>query len=308
MADVLNVYPKYSKIYDLSHREVEGFLGEQCIVEEKIDGSQFSFGVFGQDLIICSKNQRIIKGNEPKMFLPAVKTALRLFSVVGLKPGWIYRSETLQRPKHNTLNYSRVPEGNIIIYDIDIGNGNLLQYADKAHEAERLGLEVVPMLYSGMVTQDLLKEIVEGESCLGGEKMEGVVIKRTWYNTIFGKDKKVLMAKYVREAFKERHQKDWKDRNPKPSSAPKKIAEQFSTPARWAKSVQRLKEMGNYDDENELRNIPAIIRINWHDILKEEGDEMMEILWRHHAKQIRKSCGAGIAEWFKKSLLEEEEV
>ena len=47
-----------------------------------------------------------------------------------LTPNWIYRGEYLSKPKHNTLCYDRVPEKNIIIYDIVIKDQCYLNYKE----------------------------------------------------------------------------------------------------------------------------------------------------------------------------------
>ena len=64
---------------------------------------------------------------------------------------WIYRSELLNKCKHNSLIYSRIPHNNIVIFDIDIGLENYLSWEEKKKESERLGFEVAPVLFEGKI-------------------------------------------------------------------------------------------------------------------------------------------------------------
>ena len=59
-----------------------------------------------------------------------------------LHPGWTYRGECLDEPKHNALQYSRVPVGNVILFDVSIGNNYYLPYQEKQEEEEEEGEEV----------------------------------------------------------------------------------------------------------------------------------------------------------------------
>ena len=47
--------------------------------------------------------------------------------------------------KHNTLAYSRVPKGNIILFDINSGEQDYVDANDLQYEALYLGLECVPV-------------------------------------------------------------------------------------------------------------------------------------------------------------------
>jgi hypothetical protein len=192
----MNSWHGYPSIFNLGHRYVANLLRVPVNVEEKIDGSQFSFGVTEEgEILVRSKGAVMISDAPEKMFTAAVVTVKRLAPL--LHPGWTYRGEFLAKPKHNTLAYSRVPAGNIIIFDINDGEESYLAYEAKQEEASRLGLETVALIYSGMV-EDIaaFRTFLERDSALGGQKVEGVVVKPADYN-VFGQDKKVLMGKFV---------------------------------------------------------------------------------------------------------------
>lgn len=82
----------YPKVYNLGHKAIVELFDDEVTVEEKIDGSQFSFGlVKGEDnkyKLQCRSHHQIIDmSNVPKMFGKAVETARyfnRNFNLVGL--------------------------------------------------------------------------------------------------------------------------------------------------------------------------------------------------------------------------------
>ena len=298
-------YHKYSKIYNLTHREVKGYLQDECIVEEKIDGSQFSFGIFDGTLRIFSRNREISRGDVPKMFRNSVQGVCDAHDEFGLREGWTYRGEALQSGHHNTLKYDRAPKGHVIIFEIDAGRQDLLEYPDKYEEAQRIGLETVPMLYSGLVTQEVLTNLMKMKPYLGGDTIEGVVIKRMRHNTLYGVDKKVLLAKYVSNDFKERHIKNWNKDKVAKKEIPTVIAQQFATEARFEKALQYLKETDQYEVENPLRNIPLIINRVWQDIEEEEEQTMKDQLYNQFKRDIRKRVSSPIPIWFKGKLEKE---
>ena len=144
------------------------------------------------------------------MFIKAIDTVKGLKD--RLKVGWTYRAEYLSKPKHNSLCYDRTPKNHLIIFDINPAEETYLSYEEKVIEAERLGLEIVPLVFEGMVSDvNVFRGFLDRESCLGGQKIEGVVVKNY---VRFGQDKKVLLGKFVSEAFKEVHKKEWKASNP----------------------------------------------------------------------------------------------
>jgi hypothetical protein len=234
------------------------------------------------------------------MFKLAVETVKGL----DLHPGWTYRGEVLAKPKHNALAYDRVPKGNVILYDVNTGNQEYLSYEDKVKEADRLGLEVVPRLFTGKLESvDSFRKFLDTVSVLGGQKIEGVVVKPTGYN-LFGEDKKLLMGKFVSEAFKEVHRKAWGEANPSNKDIISLIIQTYTTPARWQKALLHLKEEGKI--ENSPRDIGLLIREVPSDVFKECEDEMKEALWKHAKSHIQRGLTRGLASWYKDLLLSQQ--
>ena len=292
----MSSWHSYPSVYALGHMAISELLLDPVIVEEKVDGSQFSFGRFDGDLKLRSKGKDIIPDAPEKMFQKAVDTVMALDLVDGLT----YRGEYLSKPKHNALAYERVPKGNVIIFDINTGEEKYLSYEAKRIEAERIGLEIVPLLYSGVVVSaaDVLS-FLDRQSILGGQKIEGVVLKN--YSR-FGRDKKALMGKYVSEAYKEVHDKEWKAANPTKSDVIFQLTNMFNTPARWDKAVMHLAEKGEI--ANSPQDIGKLMVEVKADIKKECADDIKEKLYKWAIDQILRGSIRGLPEWYKKKLLE----
>lgn len=290
----------YPSIYQLGHKAVADLLNGPVMVQEKVDGSQFSFARDDDGtLLIRSKGAQMHPEAPEGMFQRGVDTAKRLLP--DLHEGWAYRGEYLTKPKHNVLAYDRVPNGNVILFDINDGHESYLPYAEVANEADRLGIEVVPLLdATDALTLDRIRELLLTTSILGGQRIEGVVVKPLAYD-VYGLDKKVLMGKFVSEAFKEIHSAEWKKANPGPKDILQGIGEQYRTPARWYKALQHLTEAGSI--EGSPRDIGVLIREVPDDVLKECEGEIRDALFAWAWPHVRRSITAGLPEWYKAELL-----
>jgi ATP-dependent RNA circularization protein (DNA/RNA ligase family) len=290
----------YSKIYALGHRATRELMDGPVVVEEKIDGSQFSFGVFGGEVRVRSRG-RVFDVQAPDgMFVPVCETILGLAGRGLLRDGWTYRGETLQKPRHNALTYGRVPEGHIILFDIETDLCSFLPPDEKKAEADRLGLEVVPTFFEGVIgSQEQLDKFKGIPSCLGGANAEGFVVKA--YDK-FSPDKKVLMGKWVSEAFKEVHRKTWKMDNPTKYDIIEQIVKTYNTEARWRKAVQHLTEDGKL--LGEPKDIAALIKEIQADVKKDAEEEIKQALFDFAWKKINRGIVRGFPEWYKQELME----
>lgn len=291
----MNIH-SYPSVYNIGHKLILDIFEDDVLLEEKVDGSQFSMSR-GEDgiLYMRSKGTEIYEQNPEKMFNRAVETAVSL----PLNPGWVYRCEYLQKPKHNTLCYDRVPEKNLIIFDINTGDEIYLSYIDKKEEAERIGLECVPMIYCGKIeSPERFKDLLNQKSILGGSDIEGIVVKN--YNK-FTPDKKAMFGKYVSEKFKEVHGGEWRKNNPTGGDIINDLILQYRTPTRWNKAVQHLRDAGIL--EQSPRDIGNLIKEIQVDTKKECEEEIKEILFNHFWKNISRGITAGAPEWYKEELL-----
>ena len=291
---MLNSYPK---VYNLGHKAIEGIFDDIVAVQEKIDGSQFSFGTSDGVLYARSRNQAIDLDN-PGMFGKGIEYIRNVQSK--LIDGWIYRGEYLQKPKHNTLEYGRVPMNHIILFDVDDGNEGYFKLSQVAELASGLGLEAVPEFVTKKIEDfESLKALLETDSVLGGVKVEGVVVKNYFR---WGRDGKQLMGKLVSEAFKEKHRKNDSYKVASSKDAVQFLVAQLKHETRWQKSVQHAEEDGTL--LREPKDIGMLIKAIQADVKAEEKDLIMEALFKHFWPKIAKGVVMGFPEWYKMQLAE----
>ena len=303
MMDSWHTYPS---IYAFGHRYLAELLLDPVVVQEKIDGSQISFGFFPADT--GDLNYRIrSKGAElqilapEKMFAPAVEVILGL----SLHPGWTYRGEYLAKPKHNALAYDRTPTNHLILFDVNIGDSEFLDYTDKAYQAGLLGLEVVPRLFQGRIENvEQFRTFLDTVSVLGGQKIEGVVVKPVGYD-FFGVDKKVLLGKFVSEAFREVHKQSWRTDNPTTGDVVALIAKSYTTPARWNKCVQHLRDDGRITGDS-VKDIGPVMQEIPEDILAECREDIQAALFKAFWPEIARRIRQGFPEYYKEQLLKQQ--
>lgn len=298
-------------IYTLGHKLIATLLQLPVQVQEKVDGSYFAFGMFpeidkGEGPLRLRSKGAVMHVDAPQdMFKGAVATVKALSE--RLTPGWMYRAEVLCKPKHNTLAYDRIPTGHLILHDICTAEETFLGYAELAAEAARLGLEVVPQLGTYGVSTPLLtlediKALLSTVSVLGGQKIEGVVIKPLV--DLYGPDKKLMMGKFVSEAFKEAHSVAWKEGNPTGRDILGQIGQRFNHPGRWTKAVQHLREAGKIEDSP--RDIGPLIKAVPLDVLKEEHEAIKDYLFKWAWPHIAREVTRGLPEWYKEQLLQKQ--
>lgn len=264
--------------------------------------SQFSFMKTEEGELICRSKGATINMVAPEgMFLKAVETLRGMLDV--LPERVTFRGEYLSKPKHNVLCYGRVPANHIILFDINPDLEKYMPPDQKRNLALELGFEVVPTLFKGMINDPQeIRAFLELESILGGQKIEGVVIKPANYD-LFGRDKKVLMGKFVSEAFKEVHAGEWKAEHA--TKGPKEIvqllATQYATPARWQKALIHLREEGKITDSP--KDIEGLMAAVPGDVLKECEAEIREKVFEWVWPQLRRSLTKGLPIWYKDELL-----
>jgi ATP-dependent RNA circularization protein (DNA/RNA ligase family) len=288
----------YPSIYALGHRYITDLFDGPVTVEEKIDGSQFSMARINGELVCRSKGQQIVVSAPEKMFAAAVETAQKL----DLHDGWVYRCEYLKSPKHNTLAYSRIPVNHLILFDVMTGYETYLTPNEKGAEAVRLGLESVPCYLYCHCTQEnaleFIRKCMDLDSILGGCKIEGVVVKNY---ARFGTDKKILIGKFVSEAFKEKHPHAWKVSNPGPADVVlQHIISELKTEARFRKAVQHLRDAGKLTGTP--TDIGPLLVELASDTEREESDAIKETLYKHFWPQIRRGISAGFPEFYKREI------
>mgnify|MGYP001560058865 CR=1 FL=1 len=295
VATSMESWHSYPSIFALGHRAIAELLLDPVLVQEKVDGSQCSFGLFPDGYRARSKGAQLNILAPDKMFAKAVE----IIQSLPLHEGWTYRAEYLTKPKHNALAYARIPTNHLIMFDINTGHETYLDYAGVCDEAARLGLEVVPSLFSGVVTDlQMFRAFLESVSILGGQKIEGVVVKNY---ARFGADKKVLVGKFVSEEYKEVHSREWKIANPTRGDLIEALGAKYHSAARWQKALQHLRDGGQIEDSP--RDIALLMREVPLDVAKECEDDIKQALFDHAWPKIRRMLATGLPEWYKEQLL-----
>lgn len=73
---MISSWHSYPKIYTLGHSALINLFSDPILVEEKVDGSQFSFGKFDGVLRVKSKSVEMQVESPEKMFIQAVEREL----------------------------------------------------------------------------------------------------------------------------------------------------------------------------------------------------------------------------------------
>ncbi len=297
--------PGMGDIYQLGHAVVKEIFDSPVEITEKVDGSFFSFqmGVDGE-LRMRSKGTALFSdAPSAKMFGEAMRQVEHRKDA--LTPGWIYRGEMMMKPKHNSLAYDRIPQGNVAIFDIEPELGSHLEAKERDAETARLSFSAVPVLYQGMVPANesgltILHSFLERDSFLGGQKIEGIVIKN--YNQhIHGH---MMMCKLVSAAFKEKHATEWKNANPGNKDVIERIIEIYKHENRWRKSIQHLRDEGLLIGGPQ--DIGPLMKEISSDVLKEEEDSIKEALWKYAWPQISRGVTRGFPDFYKEELAKEQ--
>jgi len=297
----------YPKIHNIRHRLAEPLLtGDvDVIVEEKFDGSQFSFGVHPDTAELHMRSKRVELrwggGQATKIFHKAMSRAIELKEQ--LTPGWIYRGEAFRGRRHNHLGYETEPPGGIVLFDVDIGYEHYMNRQDMEQEAERLELLAAPILYQGkLANAEKIAEMLDTRSALGAEvTIEGVVVKPA-AAPLFDPEGKRVMAKMVRADFAEKQKADaeWKHQNPTPKEAVDILARRYAAEPRWRKALQTLRDEGSLTWTP--KDIGPVLDYLKKDLEEECAEEIKEQLWRIHKDTILTKATRGFPEWYKKEL------
>jgi len=304
--------PSYNKILTIGSAYTENALIGEVIIQEKIDGSQFRFGIDENgNLSVGTKGTIITHPDENKMFKQGSEYIFSIEDKIKYYGNDLYLyGEYLQKPKHNVLCYEKIPNNHIVLFD-GILHGKYLSREELAEIAKNLEIDLIPELFRGTLKDrangggftnplDFLKRIIETTpSYLGNELIEGVVIKNYNQTIMLGGQVYPLFTKYVRESFKERHNIEWKTNQPKENID--SYIQGFKNDNRWQKAVLHLKEKQLLT--NSPKDIGNLIKEVQEDILSEETENIKNYLFKTFKEDILRNSVKGVAEWYKEQLL-----
>lgn len=292
----------FPKILAIGDRQILDLFETEVEVTEKIDGSQFSFGKIDGVVITRSKGREF---DEPdKLFKPVWEY---VHSIEDRLPEgiWFY-GETLCSPRHSTLAYDRVPKNHFVLFGVYRADENYFaEYNWIKYWADVLEVDPVPLIFQGKMEQlDIIKLVKDRVSYLGGQNIEGVVVKAYKPWMFLGRiPLSVMSGKYVTEEFKEVHTKDWSKLNTGKGKF-EVLKSNYRSEARWNKAIQHLQDDGQLTGTP--KDIGGLIKEVQRDITDEEYSNIKEQLWNLFGKDILSESTVGLAQWYKEKLIKGE--
>ena len=293
--------PSYGKVINLGNPMTENALIGEVIVQEKLDGSQFRWGVNEDGILVIGSRKKDITDDPDGLFISGWDYLRSIEETILKYPKNTYFfGEYMKTAQHNTLKYDAIPTNHIMLFDC-IKDGKYVDKQTLEFIAKDLNIDVVPELYKGTITVDGIKELLAlAKPYLGGEMIEGVVVKNYTQTILLGGSVFPLFTKYVQPAFREKHMGN-KEFQPKVQFM-EELKEELRNPNRWEKAYQHLKEVGELTGE--LRDIPTIMNEVKKDIEEEEKEYIKERLYKKFSSEIIRNSVRGLPEWLKEKLLE----
>jgi hypothetical protein len=270
-------------------------------VTEKIDGSQFVFGMDEEGKFVCRSKGQLIDMEHPGMFALAVEQAKRIFSesIYTGCSNLYFHTEFLMKPKHNKLCYNRVPLNNLYLFAM--WNYNYWEKIDiviacaKDMKIEPPNVIATAKEMSVASIEIALNTFFELDSILGGCKIEGVVFKNY---TQVNRNNDIACCKAVRPEFQEIMKQRSKSINK--DAKLEDFLNSFKTEARWDKAIQHLRDKGLLADTP--KDIGMVIAETLRDLEEEYGVMIKDFLYKHFMRKINQRTIKGLPEYYIKKL------
>ena len=263
--------------------------------------SQFGFGKENGRLFARSKGKEQDLDNPDMMFELGVEYIKRIADLI--PDNMTFYGEYLNKPKHNTLAYDNIPKNHIALFGAYNSVTREHFGMDVIKEwAEKLDVDTVPLIYSGTCSPEFVLGLVkERVSYLGGQKIEGVVVKayKPWM-FMGSMPQTVMSGKYVTEEFKEVHVKNWKKENTGKGKLEVAMG-QYKSEARWNKAVQHLRDNGELTGTP--KDIGPLIKEIRRDVTEEEKEAIKATLWSIYSNDFLATATNGFPQWFKEKLV-----
>lgn len=291
----------FPKILHVGDSQIASLFDGPVEITEKVDGSQLGFGKVAGRLFVRSKGRELDLDNPDRMFIDAVEYIKTIEDRI--PDNYTFYGEYLQKPKHNTLAYDKIPQNHIALFGVyNYETKEFYGYDAIDSWAAKLGVDTVPILKAGMSSPEEVLQLVENQiSFLGGQNIEGVVVKAYKPWEYLGQiPLKVMSGKYVTEAFKEVHHKNWKAEHTGKGRLEVAVS-QYRSEARWNKAVQHLRDAGTLTGT--LKDIGELIKEVRKDVTEEEKESIKAQLWAIYGEQFTKAATDGLPQWYKEKLV-----
>lgn len=286
----------YPKILHVGDKQIAELFDDTVEITEKVDGSQFGFGLVNGELVCRSKGQEIDQDNPDKLFRDGIEYIRSIKDK--LPDNVFFYAEYLQKPRHSTLAYDRIPTNHFALFGVlNMETRDMCDYDAIQAWSKQLDIDAIPLIYSGKSNPEEMLKLLDTKSFLGGQQIEGVVVKRyepwLFLGTIL---LPVMAGKYVSERFKEVHQRDWTKLNTGKGQF-EVLKSNYRSESRWNKAIQHLRDAGTF--EGTVRDIGRLISEVQRDIVEEEKENIKDQLWKLYSADILRGSTAGFVDWYK---------
>lgn len=294
----------FPKILHIGDKQIADLFDGEVEITEKVDGSQLGFGKVDGRLFVRSKGRELDIDNPDNMFINAVEYIKTIEHLI--PDQYTFYGEYLQKPKHNTLAYDRIPKNHIALFGVYNYEAKYFHDYDSIEVwADILQIDAIPAIKIGNSSpQEVLEIVKDRVSYLGGQNIEGVVVKayKPWMY-LRQIPLTVMSGKYVIEAFKEVHNKNWKAENTGKGRL-EVAASQYRSEARWNKAIQHLRDAGELTGTP--KDIGPLIKEVKRDVIEEEKEAIKAELWSIFGEQFTKAATDGLPGWYKEKIVKGE--
>ena len=192
----------------LSNEEALRFFSERVSIEEKIDGANLGISFDTNGNVQIQNRGHIIQEPFTGQWSPLSNwlncRISCLFDVLYeryiLFGEWCFIT--------HSVYYSSLPDWFISFDIFDKQSGLFLPVIKRNSMVEQMGLTVVPHIFSGHISRDMLDSYI-GKSAYGADKCEGLYLR------IDSSDRLLYRAKYVRNDFSQSIDTHWSKKAPK---------------------------------------------------------------------------------------------
>ncbi len=281
---------------DNANLDIDKFEG-RVIVQEKVDGSQFSVQNIDGVLHFSNKG-KIIPGKSQIYINTFVSLANKLSY---FKEGYIYHGEAMRSLRPNTIVYDRVPRYYWILYEvIRISDNYMLTPEEVKEMIVGTNIEFLEPLYDNKydeIPKNTYKDIVDDimlnistnklQSLLGGVP-EGVVFKAI--NRVDDGTYRHRKNKFVRKEFAElNHTRKSKIADVSDDEFIESIGLIYNVEPRFQKAKQHLEENNKWKSNNNA-NVGSMVGELDIDLLKEAEEDIKNMLFCRFWESIKKNA------------------
>lgn len=272
---------KYPKIHRLGKEETDGILDGTCVIQEKVDGANTSIWMSDGELQCGSRNRHLID-DDFNGFVSYARVHEGIKSLLDEHPDYRLYGEWLVK---HTISYNELSYRKFYLFDIMDSDGNWVDSSQVRRLADWFNIDR-PVVFDAITnpTADYLKRYV-GESAIG-PKGEGIVIRNEEFTNRFG-DR--CLAKMVIDSFREEASVAFGG-NDKHAEAYWElyVMNKYVTGPRVNKICNKLQPMVN--ERLDMKHIPRVNEMVWHDILQEEIYEISKKVVSLDFKRCKNLC------------------